>query len=119
MQLHSLSITAFGPFADTQRVDFDALAAGGLFLFHGPTGAGKTSILDAVCFALYGRLPGARGGSRSLRSDHAAPGLRPEVVIETTLRGRRFRVTRSAQWDRPKQRGRASSASGRAGDAFL
>ena len=73
MQLHSLTITAFGPFADTQYVDFDALSAGGLFLFHGPTGAGKTSILDAVCFALYGQVPGARSGSRSLRSDHAPP----------------------------------------------
>jgi exonuclease SbcC len=105
MQLHSLSITAFGPFADTQHVDFDALAAGGLFLFHGPTGAGKTSILDAVCFALYGQLPGARAGSRSLRSDHAALNTKPEVVLEATVRGRRLRLTRSPKWERPKLRG--------------
>jgi DNA repair exonuclease SbcCD ATPase subunit len=105
MQLHSLSITAFGPFADTQHVDFDALAAGGLFLFHGPTGAGKTSVLDAVCFALYGQVPGGRAGSRSLRSDHAAPGVEPKVVLETTLRGRWFRLTRTATWERPKLRG--------------
>ena len=94
MQLHSLTITAFGPFADVQHVDFDALSAGGLFLFHGPTGAGKTSILDAVCFALYGQVPGARAGSHSLRSDHAAAGLGPEVILEATLRGRRMRLTR-------------------------
>jgi exonuclease SbcC len=105
MQLHSLTITAFGPFADAQHVDFDALSTGGLFLFHGPTGAGKTSILDAMCFALYGQVPGARSGSRSLRSDHAAPGVAPEVVLETTLRGRRMRVTRKAAWERPKLRG--------------
>jgi exonuclease SbcC len=105
MQLHSLTVTAFGPFADTQRVDFDALADGGLFLFHGPTGAGKTSILDAVCFAFYGQVPGARSASRSLRSDHAAPGTRPEVVLEATVRGRRLRLTRSPQWERPKRRG--------------
>ena len=105
MQLHSLTVTAFGPFADRQHVDFDALAAGGLFLFHGPTGAGKTSILDAVCFALYGQLPGARAGSRSLRSDHAGPGAKPEVVLEATVRGRRLRLTRSPQWERPKRRG--------------
>jgi DNA repair protein SbcC/Rad50 len=110
MKLHSLTITAFGPFGDTQHVDFDALSAGGLFLFHGPTGAGKTSILDAVCFALYGQLPGSRSGSRSLRSDHAAPGVGPEVVLETTLRGRRFRLTRKAAWDRPKLRGSGTVA---------
>jgi len=105
MKLHSLTVTAFGPFADAQHVDFDALSAGGLFLFHGPTGAGKTSILDAVCFALYGQVPGARSGSRSLRSDHAAAGVGPEVVLEATLRGRRMRITRKAAWERPKQRG--------------
>ena len=105
MQLHSLTVTAFGPFADRQHVDFDALGAGGLFLFHGPTGAGKTSILDAVCFALYGQLPGARAGSRSLRSDHAGPDALPEVVLEATIRGRRLRLTRSPQWERPKRRG--------------
>jgi exonuclease SbcC len=105
MKLHSLTITAFGPFADAQHVDFDALSAGGLFLFHGPTGAGKTSILDAVCFALYGQVPGARSGSRSLRSDHASPDVAPEVVLEATLRGRRMRLTRKAAWERPKLRG--------------
>jgi DNA repair protein SbcC/Rad50 len=105
MRLHSLTITAFGPFADPQHVDFDALSAGGLFLFHGPTGAGKTSILDAVCFALYGQVPGPRSGSRNLRSDHASPGVGPEVVLEATLRGRRMRITRKAAWERPKHRG--------------
>ena len=54
MRLHSLTITAFGPFADTCEIDFDALSDSGLFLLSGPTGAGKSSILDAVCFALYG-----------------------------------------------------------------
>ncbi len=105
MRVHQLSVTAFGPFADTQYVDFDALAEGGLFLFHGPTGAGKTSILDAVCFALYGQVPGARHQARSLRSDHADPDLRPEVVLQVTLRGRLLRVTRSPAWERPKRRG--------------
>ena len=49
MRLHTLTVTAFGPFAGTERVDFDRLGRGGLFLIHGPTGAGKTSVLDAVC----------------------------------------------------------------------
>ncbi|MDQ1617293.1 MAG: repair protein SbcC/Rad50, partial [Actinomycetota bacterium] len=98
-------VTAFGPFAGTERVDFDALSAAGLFLFTGPTGAGKTSVLDGVCFALFGQVPGARAQARSLRSDHAATTVRPEVVLEATMRGRRIRITRSPAWDRPKRRG--------------
>ena len=105
MRLHTMEVTAFGPFAGTERVDFDALADAGLFLFTGPTGAGKTSVLDAVCFALYGQVPGTRAGTRSLRSDHAPEGAAPRVVLEVTLRGRRFRLTRSPAWERPKLRG--------------
>ena len=58
MRIHRLELTAFGPFPDTEVVDFDRLNASGLFLLTGPTGAGKTSILDAICFALYGAVPG-------------------------------------------------------------
>ncbi|MEP6760732.1 MAG: SMC family ATPase [Sporichthyaceae bacterium] len=105
MRLHHLEVTAFGPFAGTEIVDFDALADAGLFLFSGPTGAGKTSVLDAVCFALYAQVPGSRHGTRSLRSDHTPDGVAPRVVLEVTLRGRRFRITRSPQWERPKLRG--------------
>jgi exonuclease SbcC len=110
MRLHALTVEAFGPFAGEERVDFDALAAGGLFLFTGPTGAGKTSVLDAVCFALYGQVPGSRQQGRSQRSDHAPAGRGPVVVLETTLRGRRLRVTRSPAWERPKQRGTGTTA---------
>ncbi|WP_028473023.1 AAA family ATPase [Nocardioides alkalitolerans] len=105
MRLHQLEVTAFGPFATTVEVDFDALADGGLFLLCGPTGAGKSSILDAVCFALYGGVPGDRNDARHLRSDGAPPERSPRVRLETTLSGRRFRLTRSPAWDRPKKRG--------------
>ncbi|NMR30060.1 AAA family ATPase [Crystallibacter degradans] len=104
MRLHRLEIQAFGPFAQRQSVDFDDLSAHGLFLLNGKTGAGKTSILDAVCFALYGSVPGARQAGKRLRSDHADPALAPEVVCEFSARGRRFEVTRSPQWDRPSTR---------------
>jgi DNA repair protein SbcC/Rad50 len=109
VRLHRLEVTAFGPFPDPQVIDFDALTAAGLFLIHGQTGAGKTSILDAVCFALYGRVPGARGAVRNLRSDHAGPDRAPRVLLETTIRGRRFRITRSPAWERPKRRGSGST----------
>ncbi|MFJ3446174.1 AAA family ATPase [Streptomyces sp. NPDC086081] len=108
MRLHRLAVTAFGPFGGTQTVDFDALSAAGLFLLHGPTGAGKTSVLDAVCYALYGSVPGARQGGgqgATLRSDHAAPATRTEVTLELTVAGRRLEITRQPPWERPKKRG--------------
>ncbi|MCD4851840.1 SMC family ATPase [Arthrobacter sp. AK01] len=106
MRIHRLDIEAFGPFATPQHIDFDQLSAQGLFLLNGATGAGKTSILDAICFALYGSVPGARQESKRLRSDHAAPSAEPRVVCEFSARGRRFEVTRSPAWDRPSARGR-------------
>ena len=105
MRLHRLSMTAFGPFAGTVDIDFDDVASSGLFLIRGATGAGKTSILDAVCFALYAAVPGARPSGRSLRSDHAAPEVVPSVTLEFTASGRRFRVERSPEFLRPKKRG--------------
>ena len=105
MRLHELEVAAFGPFTDPVTVDFDELSAAGLFLLSGPTGAGKTSVLDAVCFALYGEVPGDRGGARRLRSDQAAPDAEPRVRLVATLAGRRLELTRSPAWRRPKRRG--------------
>lgn len=98
-------MTAFGPFAAPTVVDFDALGADGLFLLHGHTGAGKTTVLDAIAFALYGKVPGARGESKRLHSDHASPQTPPRVVLEATLGGRRLRLTRTPEFERPKLRG--------------
>ena len=67
-----LEVEAFGPFAARQVVDFSSLADDGLFLIWGPTGAGKSFLLDALCFALYGRTAGDRPVPR-LHSDHAHP----------------------------------------------
>ncbi len=105
MRLHRLVATAFGPFAGTVDLDLDAAASSGLFLIHGPTGAGKSSLLDAMCFALFANVPGVRPGGRSLRSDHATPDTAPAVVLELTVKGRRLRLTRSPEWERPKKRG--------------
>ncbi|MFG3051753.1 AAA family ATPase [Kitasatospora sp. NPDC048239] len=104
MRLHRLTVAAFGPFAGTEAVDFDALAAGGLFLLRGATGAGKSSVLDAVCFALYGDVPGARRANR-LRSDHADPLRLTEVRLELTLGGRRLEIIRLPEQQRPKKKG--------------
>ncbi|MDT0215069.1 SMC family ATPase [Rothia sp. ARF10] len=104
MRIHRLRATAFGPFPDEVTVDFDALTASGLFLIHGPTGAGKTSLLDAICFALFADVPGVRD-RRGIVSDHAAPTATPSVELEFTCGTRRFRLTRKPAHVRPKKRG--------------
>jgi exonuclease SbcC len=105
VRLHRLRMSAFGPFGGSADIDFDELSVAGLFLLHGPTGAGKTSVLDAVCYALYGGVPGARQGSQSLRSDHADPLTPTEVTLDLTVGGRRLEITRRPEQPRPKKRG--------------
>jgi len=103
MRPHRLRVTAFGAFAGTEQVTFDDLE--GLFLLHGETGAGKTTLLDAIAFALYGRVPGERGGARRLRSDHAPARTATEVELEATIGGRRLRITRKPEQARQKKSG--------------
>jgi len=106
VRIHRLEISAFGPFAGTERIDFDRLSSHGLFLLNGATGAGKTSVLDAICFALYGSVPGARQDGKRLRSDHAEAAAEPRVTCEFSAKGRHFEVSRSPAWDKPSARGR-------------
>lgn len=105
MRLHTLELTGFGPFRETQRVDFDAFGDDGVFLISGRTGAGKSSILDGVSFALYGTVPRYDGGEKRLRSDHSALTDPTEVRLEFTIGDTRWRVTRSPEYDRPAKRG--------------
>jgi len=104
MRPRRLEITAFGPFAGTEKIDFDALARSGLFLVSGPTGGGKTSLLDAMSYALYGSVPGARRADR-LRSDHAPPGADTHVAFEFSIDGSDWRATRKPPHQRAKRRG--------------
>jgi len=105
MKLHRLEVEGFGPFRDRQVVDFDSFADDGIFLIAGRTGAGKSSILDAVCFALYGGVPRYEGGEKRLRSDHCQPDDVTQVVVEFSTPAGRYRVTRSPEYERPKKRG--------------
>jgi DNA repair protein SbcC/Rad50 len=100
-----LTMQAFGPFAERERVDFTLLGERALFLIHGPTGAGKTTLLDAICFALYGDTSGGEREARAMRSDHARQDLATEVALEFSLGPERYRVTRSPAQPRPKKRG--------------
>jgi DNA repair protein SbcC/Rad50 len=109
MRPHRLELEAFGPYADSVLVEFDPLAREGLFLIHGSTGAGKTYLLDALCFALYGEVSGERS-VKGLRSDHAAPGQVPRVTLEFSAAGGRWRVQRQPACEVPRSRGEGTTA---------
>ncbi|MEI3037094.1 MAG: AAA family ATPase [Oscillospiraceae bacterium] len=68
-----LEFNAFGPFAQKEVVDFESMAESGIFLICGPTGAGKTTIFDGICFALYGEASGALRQNEDFKSDFSAP----------------------------------------------
>jgi exonuclease SbcC len=105
MRLNHLEVRAFGPYAAAQRINFSRLAASGLFLLEGPTGAGKTTILDAITFALYGGLAGEEATDDRLRSHFAAPDAEPSVTLDFSVRGVRYLLTRVPEHQRPKRRG--------------
>ncbi|WP_209559828.1 AAA family ATPase [Frigoribacterium sp. PvP032] len=105
MNLHRLTLRAIGPYAGEHTVDFAELGASGTFLLEGPTGAGKSTVIDAIVFALYGSLAGEGASRDRLRSHHAAPEVEPfvELVFETAAGI--HRVRRTPAWRRPKKTG--------------
>ena len=109
MRLHTLRLQAFGPFATPQVIDFDRLASSGLFLLEGPTGAGKSTILDAITYALYGRLSVTSGDDDRLHSDFAGANVEPAVELEFSIGGTRYRVRRTPEYERPKHRGEGTT----------
>jgi exonuclease SbcC len=100
-----LSIQAFGPFAGSEDVDFTKLGTSPLFLINGPTGAGKTSILDALCFALYGQTTGNERDGTQMRCDHAERKVLTEVSLEFALANKRFLIRRVPMQARAKKHG--------------
>ncbi|ENQ8747120.1 AAA family ATPase [Vibrio parahaemolyticus] len=100
-----LTMQAFGPFAKTETIDFEKLGSNALFLINGPTGSGKTSILDAICFALYGETTSNERQGIQMRCDLASPQLLTEVTLDFSLHGKLYRVTRAPEQEAPKARG--------------
>jgi exonuclease SbcC len=100
-----VEMQAFGPFAGRQVIDFSLLGQKTFFLIHGPTGAGKTSILDAMCFALFGDSSGGERDGHQMRSHHADAATLTEVLFEFALGERRFRVRRTPDQERLARRG--------------
>ncbi|WP_053918662.1 AAA family ATPase, partial [Brachybacterium sp. SW0106-09] len=105
MKLHHLRMTGIGPFAGTVEIDFAGLGASGTFLLEGPTGSGKSTILDAIVYALYGQVAGSATSADRIRSQFAAP-TEPSIVdlVFETPSGL-HRVRRSPEFQRPKLRG--------------
>ena len=100
-----LSLQAFGPFAGREAVDFRLLPPGCLFLISGPTGAGKTALLDGITYALYGDTSGGERSAREMRSHHADAAVQTEVEFEFALGERRYRVKRIPEQERAALRG--------------
>ena len=100
-------MSAFGPYAGVTAIDFRLLGENGLFMIAGDTGAGKTTIFDAISFALYGEAAGGkeRRKSKSFRSDYAAP--RDETYVEFTFthRGETWTIRRNPEYLRAKKSG--------------
>ncbi|MDD7431329.1 MAG: AAA family ATPase [Coriobacteriaceae bacterium] len=109
MRPTKLIISAFGPYPGKTVIPLEDLGNNGLYLICGDTGAGKTTIFDAICFALYGEASGSKNaGARdgqSLRSDFADPSTETYVDLEFEYRGQQYRIKRSPKYTRPKQRG--------------
>ncbi len=101
-----LIISAIGPYADEPlEIDFSQFSGKGLFLISGDTGAGKTTIFDAICFALYGETSGHYRDTKNLRSQYAAPGTKSYVDFYFTHQGEEYRIYRQPGYLRAKQRG--------------
>lgn len=100
-----LAMSAFGPYSGEVVVDFASLGSTGLYLVCGDTGAGKTTIFDAVSFALFGSPSGQDRTTRSLRSDFASAATPTFVELEFEHRGQRYTIRRNPEYERPKLRG--------------
>lgn len=105
MNLHRLTLRAIGPYAGEHSIDFAALGASGTFLLEGPTGSGKSTIIDAIVFALYGGLAGSASTPDRLRSHHAAPDVEPFVELVFENGAGVHRIRRTPAYRRPKARG--------------
>lgn len=106
MILHRLEFEAFMAYPDRQTIDFGDLNAAGVFLLNGPTGAGKTTILDAICYALYGGTTGDRDPAQLYSTYAARSNTPPRVFLDLTLQGRRLRINRTPVYSHPITRGK-------------
>ena len=109
MHLRRLALQAVGPFAGRHTIDLAELGASGLFLLEGPTGAGKSTLIDAIVFALYGKVASDEASDDRLRSAHAAGDVESVVDLVLEVPSGVFRIRRTPQYERPKRRGEGTT----------
>jgi exonuclease SbcC len=102
-------MTAIGPYAGTEVIDFTTVGRAGLFLLEGPTGSGKSTIIDAITFALYGKVAQASADVERIHSHHADPRTVPVVVLVFETQSGLYRVQRTPRFERPKSRGEGTT----------
>ncbi len=104
-----LKISGFGPYASTTEIDFTQLGSNGLYLITGDTGAGKTTLFDAIAYALYGEPSGENRKVSMLRSMYAAPDMPTEVDLTFRCNGKEYRIRRNPEYERPKKSGKGTT----------
>lgn len=109
MHLHSLTFQAIGPFPGRHRIDLAALGTSGIFLLDGPTGAGKSTIIDTVVFALYGKVASESASDDRLRSAYADATVESFVDLVLEVPAGVYRVRRTPEYRRPKKRGEGTT----------
>ena len=114
-----LQLTAFGPYAHSVTVDFRRLVNGGVFLIHGQTGAGKTSILDGICFALYGSSSGDERKGEGMRCQLAPPSTATEAKLEFSLGSEIYRIVRRPEQELARKRGSGTKQEKPFADLFI
>lgn len=101
----NLRISAFGPYKDEVEIDFTKLGENGIFLITGDTGAGKTSIFDAISFAIFGEISGSNRPIQTLRSDFADMNIDTYVELEFVHKNRKYKILRNPSYEKPKKKG--------------
>ncbi len=101
----NLRISAFGPYKDEVNIDFTKLGENGIFLITGDTGAGKTSIFDAISFAIFGEVSGSNRPIQTLRSDFADINIDTYVELEFVHKNRKYKILRNPSYEKPKKKG--------------
>ena len=110
MRIHSLTMTGIGPYAGREHVDFDAVGASGRFLLTGPTGSGKTTIIDAIVFALYGDVADSADSSKErIRSTLVGPHTESVIELVFSTGAGVYRVRRTPTYERAKRRGQGTT----------
>lgn len=114
-----IKISAFGPYAGETVIDMDQLGKRGLYLITGDTGAGKTTIFDAICFALYGEASGTKRENDMLRSKYAEAATPTEVELTFVHDGKEYRVRRNPTYMRPMKRGEGETIEKASADLYM